>query len=272
MMKEVILKTAPLPIIETHCHLDMLKLKMIDEVLAMSKVANVEKIITIATAPENLQTVIALSHKYPQVFCTQGIHPHAALHYTEDTTAAIQNNYSLHKNRIVAIGEIGLDYYYENSPKDAQKSAFERQLELASSLHLPVVIHTREADHDTKEILMKFPKIKGVIHSFTSSMELLEFALDAGLYIGFNGIITFKNSPNVVKLLERALLSQIIIETDAPFLTPVPYRGHENGPYFLPFIAEKIAEIKKCPIEEVLATCYTNSQNLFFDANSFLKT
>lgn len=256
-----------IPIIETHFHLDMLKTMSREEIMAKTLQHNIEKMITISTSPENLDEVISMAASFPQVFCTQGLHPHDGKEWNEKVRQHVLLNLKDYKKKkIIAIGEIGLDYYYSKSPRDEQIKAFEEQLQIAVDFDLPVVIHTRDADDDTKMILKKYSsqlKRKGVVHSFTSSLELAQLALDEGFYLGFNGIITFKNAENVRDALRIAPLERILLETDAPFLTPDPYRGIENAPYYLPFVAEKIAEVKNVPLEILLKQAYQNSLDLF---------
>jgi TatD DNase family protein len=168
---------------------------------------------------------------------------------------------------MVAVGEIGLDYHYNHSSQDIQKQVFSEQLELACELGKPVIIHSREADEDMIKILQKFaPKLsrKGVIHSFTSGPELAKAAIEMGFYLGFNGIITFKNAVNVREIVKLCPVDRILLETDAPFLTPVPFRGKENKPSYLPHILEKTAEIKGLPEHTVQDICYQNSMQLFW--------
>lgn len=257
-----------LPIIETHFHLDMLKSASRDEVMEKNRLHNISKLITISTSAKNLDEVINISLTYPEVYCTQGLHPHDGKEWNEEVKKHLLSNLlnSAKNKKIVAIGEIGLDYYYSKSPREEQIKAFEEQLQLAVDFNLPAVIHTRDADEDTIAVLKNFaPKLKrkGVLHSFTSSLELAKFSLAHDFYLGFNGIITFKNAENVRDALRLAPLERILLETDAPFLTPDPYRGHENAPYYLPFIAEKIAEIKGHSLTEVLKQSYSNSVELF---------
>ena len=254
------------PIIETHCHLDYLDEVQLAETLARAEECGVERIVTIAVSPGNLATVRALAADNPAVWGTQGIHPHEAEHFNEGVLADIADG--LRDDRILAVGEIGLDYYYDHADRKAQAVAFEQQLQLACDRDLPVVIHTRDADEDTQAILGNFAnalKRKGVIHSFTSGLPLAEFCIDAGFYIGFNGITTFKNADNVRAVVEITPLDKLVLETDAPYLTPVPYRGVPNAPFYLPFIAEKVAEVKGESIETLLQSAYTNSRNLFFE-------
>lgn len=256
------------PIIETHIHLDMLKAQTREEIVSKCLQHNIEKLITISTSERNLDEVISIAHTFDNIYCTQGLHPHDGKEWNETVRAHILNNLKdpLKNKKIVAIGEIGLDYYYSKSPRDEQLKAFEEQLQMAVDFNLPVVIHTRDADEDTMAILKNFSstlKRKGVVHSFTSGLTLAQFALDEGFCLGFNGIITFKNAENVRDALRITPLEKILLETDAPFLTPDPYRGVENAPYYLPFIAEKIAEVKAVSIEEVLIHTYQNSTTLF---------
>lgn len=253
------------PLIETHCHLDYLKESELQETLAKCSSLNIERIITISVAPNNLEKVLELTKANANIFGTQGIHPHEAKSYSEEIRKKIVTGASGEK--IVAIGEIGLDFYYNNSKPEEQIPAFKDQMTIASELNLPVVIHSREADEETIGILQDFKgKLKrcGVIHSFTSGPKLAETAIDLGYYLGFNGIITFNTAEAVRDIVRMCPLDRILLETDSPFLTPVPYRGRENNPYFLPFVAEKVAEIKELPIEEVLKVTYQNSLDLFF--------
>jgi TatD DNase family protein len=252
------------PIIETHCHLDYLKRGTPSEVVEEAKKYGVEKFITIGVRPDNLDSVIEMIEEQECVYGTQGIHPHDAKFYTEEVKSKIISN-SNHQ-KVLAIGEIGLDYYYQHSTREEQISAFRDQYLLAIERQLPVVIHTRDADQDTLEILEELSpshKQKGVVHSFTSGLELAKRAVELGFYLGFNGIITFKNAENVRDALRQTPLESILVETDAPFLTPIPYRGVENTPAYLPFILEKIAEIKEVSIEKAFEKTYQNAKSLF---------
>lgn len=255
------------PIIETHCHLDYLKDRPLAETLEQARQVNIEKVITIAVSPDNLATVRELSRMEPWVYGTQGIHPHEAETYTD----AVEDEIRAHAGdeKIVAVGEIGLDYFYDNADRDVQRNVFRRQLQIASDLDRPVVIHSREADDDTIEILREFESSltrRGVIHSFTSGPGLAQYAIDQGWCLGFNGITTFNKAENVRDIVRMTPVEQILLETDAPFLTPVPYRGRENAPFYIPFVAEKIAEVKELPLAQVLESTYRNSTRTFFPA------
>lgn len=252
-------------IIETHCHLDYLKEVELEEIVERSQAAGVERIITISVAPSNLDTVLNLTRQHDMIFGTQGVHPHEAEKFTSDTEAKIREQAL--DPRILAIGEIGLDYFYDHADRKVQQRVFETQLQIASDLDLPVVIHSREADEDTMSILANFEntlKKRGVIHSFTSGPELAQYAIDQGFCLGFNGICTFNKAENVRDIIRMTPLENIILETDAPYLTPVPYRGKENAPFYLPFVAEKVAEVKEVLVDDFLPVAYANSERLFF--------
>lgn len=253
------------PLIETHCHLDYLEGERLEAALQAAHAARVERIITIAVSPDNLDKVMALAQQYPQVWGTQGIHPHDANDYSDTVDAQIRVN-ALHE-KILAIGEIGLDYHYDYSDRAKQRDAFERQLQIAIDLALPIVVHTRESDDDMEAILRNFvgqmPK-RGVIHSFTSGQALAEYCLGEGFCLGFNGISTFKAADNVREIIAITPVEQILFETDAPYLTPIPYRGHKNEPKYLPFIAEHVALVKNVPLETLLPQVWKNSLDLFF--------
>ena len=254
------------PIIETHCHLDYLEDRTLDEVVNDAKLVNIERIITIAVSAGNLDKVLAMTQANETIWGTQGIHPHDAEEYNADVEAKIRENAT--NERIVAIGEIGLDYFYDHCDRAKQRAAFESQLQIAIDLAMPIVVHTREADEDTQAILQNFvgqmPK-RGVIHSFTSGKSLAEYCLGEGFHLGFNGISTFKTAENVREIVELTPVEKILFETDAPYLTPVPYRGTVNEPKYLPFIAEHIASVKQVPVEELLPQVWKNSMGLFFN-------
>ena len=253
------------PIIETHCHLDYLDQADLEITLAKSRQVGIERIITIAVSAGNLESVMKLATSSANIWGTQGIHPHEAESYTPEVDAIIRRNAGHAK--ILAVGEIGLDYYYDHADRAVQRSVFEQQLQTAIELDLPVVIHTREADNDTRDILKNCSTSltrKGVIHSFTSSLALAEFCLAEGFMLGFNGITTFNSADNVRQVVAATPMTQLLLETDAPYLTPVPYRGRPNAPYYLPFIAETLAAIKEVDIEELLQQAYYNSLDVFF--------
>ena len=252
------------PIVETHCHLDYLKEHSVEEALRLSQAVGVEKFITIAVSPDNLDTALQMASEHEGVYCSQGIHPHEAKGFSPEIEEKIVTN--AQQEMAVAVGEIGLDFHYNLSPKEKQFKAFKQQLELACRLELPVIIHSREADTETKDILEAYAprlKRKGVIHCFSAGKQLAHTAVSLGFYLGLGGILTFKNAEGLREVVRSCPLENIVLETDAPYLAPVPYRGKENAPFYLPFIAEKIAQVKEVSVEAVLETAYKNSQKLF---------
>ena len=250
--------------IETHCHLDMLKDVELDRLIDEIHKKGVEKLITISTHQKNFSVVKSLADQFKDVYFSQGVHPHSSENWSHEAKQSILQN--IPHPKLVAIGEIGLDFYYNKSPKEAQIKAFTEQIELAIELDLPIIIHTREAEEETMLSLtpyLKDLKRKGVLHSFTSSQKILEWALEHDFYLGFNGIITFKNAEDVRDRVRAYPLEKILIETDSPFLAPVPHRGKQNTPVFLPHVAEAIAEIKNVSVDEVVEITTINAKNLF---------
>lgn len=257
------------PIVETHCHLDYLEQDALNDVLQRAADVGVEKVVTISVSPDNLATVRSLAAAHENIWCSQGIHPHEAEKYSDDVEQQLRDGTA--DEHVVAVGEIGLDYYYDHADRAVQRSVFARQLELASELDLPVIIHSRDADADMQAILADHLPVlarRGVIHSFSSGLALAEFCLEAGFMLGFNGMVTFKSADNVRDAVALTPLPQLLLETDAPYLTPVPYRGRPNAPQYLPFIAERIADIKAVTVEEVIDCAYANSDALFFSNKS----
>jgi len=254
-----------LPIAETHFHLDYLKEGSAEDILQAARAIGVERFMTISVQPDNMPIALQLAEQHEDVYATIGVHPHEAASYDDSTTAYLRTH-AIH-DKVVAIGEIGLDYYYDHCDREVQRRVLCQQLEIAIESALPVVIHTREADEDTHAILREYaPQMprKGVVHSFTSGMALAQTAVELGFCLGINGIVTFNKADNVREVVAATPLSHLLLETDAPYLTPVPYRGAENAPRFLPFIAERIAEVKGLSVEDVLQQTWHNSLQTFF--------
>jgi TatD DNase family protein len=227
-----------------------------EQVMQQAKDSGVSKAITIGTEAADLQYVLDVSAKlYPDLYCTLGVHPHHGSSWTEEIGNFIRKN--ANEPTVVAVGEIGLDYFYKQSPIDEQKSSFRRQMELAEELNLPVQIHTREAEADTIEILQDFSgRVKGVIHCFTSSEDLAKRCLDFGFNISFSGVLTFKNADSLRKTCQMVPLDRLHVETDAPFLAPVPMRGKKNTPAFVIHTAKFLADLKG--ISEMALAEHTN--------------
>ena len=247
--------------IDVHTHLNMLK-DTPEDAIARAKSAGVEKIITIGTNPEDHTKVIEFAEKFaPDVWCTIGVHPHDAEKFPEDESLMLSQ--AKHE-RCLAVGEIGLDYYYDNAPREKQKEVFRRQLEIAEELDLPFEIHTRDAEQDTVDILNDFRgRIRGMIHCFTGTQWLAEKALDLGHNISCSGIVTFKSADDLRDVARYVPMDRIHVETDAPFLTPVPHRGKSNEPMFTATTGEFVAQLKGVEVSEFQAQTRKNAEDLF---------
>ncbi|MGZ3723807.1 MAG: TatD family hydrolase, partial [Bdellovibrionales bacterium] len=210
--------------IDVHTHINMLEMTP-DQALESAAAQNVLNMITIGTCPEDLPVVLGLAKKYsPRVACTLGIHPHEAELYTNEIGQWIRANAVAPE--VVAIGETGLDYYYNKSPKDVQINAFKEQLKIAEDLNLPVEIHTRDAEPDTMQILKEFKgRVRGLLHCFTGTWEMAEVGLNCGWNISISGVVTFKNAEALREVVRKVPLDRLHVETDAPFLAPIPHRG-----------------------------------------------
>ncbi|MGY0374070.1 TatD family hydrolase [Clostridium sp. JNZ J1-5] len=204
---------------------------------------------------------LKLAEKYDFFYAAVGIHPENAYELTDEAFGEIKQ---MTKNsKVRAIGEIGLDYYWdENPPKDVQKEVFRKQMQLAKELNLPVIIHDREAHGDTLEIMKEFPEVKGVLHCFSGSVEFARECLKLGYYIGFTGVVTFKNAKKVLEVAKEVPLDRLLVETDCPYMAPTPYRGKRNRSEYIKFIIEKVAEIKGLSIEQMENKTIKNTKNL----------
>ena len=208
---------------------------------------------------ESSKKSIELSKKYKNIFASVGVHPHSA----KDDFDKLPLLYEIAKyEKTVAIGEIGLDYHYDFSPRDIQKEVFEKQLIIAKELDLPVIIHSREATEDTLNILKKH-KVKGVVHCFSGSVETAKEILKLGMFIGIGGSLTFKNAVKPVEACKFIPLDKILLETDCPYMTPVPFRGKRNDSSFIEYVVKKISEIKNISEDEICNVTKQNTLNLF---------
>ncbi|MCB9072377.1 MAG: TatD family hydrolase [Bdellovibrionaceae bacterium] len=250
------------PWTDIHTHLNFLE-KTPEETLKLCREANVQRLITIGTEPNDLQTVLDLAKTYyPQVTCTLGIHPHEAEKFTPEIEAFIRSRAS--DKEVVAIGEIGLDYFYKHSAPDVQRDVFRRQLMLAQDFDLPVEIHTRDAEEDTKNILKEFKgQITGVLHCFTGTLDLAMAALDLGFNISISGIVTFKKAEELRNVVRVIPLDRLHVETDAPYLAPTPFRGEKNSPHLVPFTAAVVAELKGVSLSELSRQTNLNAERIF---------
>ncbi|MCS6837467.1 MAG: TatD family hydrolase [Bdellovibrionaceae bacterium] len=250
-------------LIDVHTHLDKLDLAS-ESALAEAEKLGVTELITIGTEPSDHSVVLDLAQKYyPRVFCSLGVHPHAAVEWRREVGERIRE---WAKNPwVVAIGETGLDYFYQNSAPDQQRRAFEEQLELARSLGLPVQVHMRDAEADTLAILKNFgSQVTGIIHCFSGSDVFADAVLELGWYLSISGIVTFKNAQKLREQVARFPIDRLTVETDAPYLTPVPYRGKKNMPAYTHFVAAEIARVKNVSLEEVVGVTRSNTLKMFF--------
>ena len=245
--------------IDTHCHLSSSDYDDIDLVINENRKAGMEKIIVSACDKKDFEEAFLLSEKYKDVFLTIGYHPE----YVDDIVPAdiVELDVLLKKEKVVGVGEIGLDYHYTKDNREAQIALFEQQLALAEKNNLPVVIHSRDATVDTINTLKKY-KVKGFIHCFSGSLEVAEIYIKMGFKLGIGGVVTFSNS-NLYKVVEKIGLPNIVLETDSPYLAPVPYRGKQNSSKYVPVIAQKIADILGLPLEEVASVTTSNACELF---------
>ncbi len=258
------------PLIDSHCHLDFPDFgEELDEVVARAGRAGISHMVTISTHLSRFEGVRAVAERFPNVFCTVGIHPHEA--GTEKEVSADELVELTNHPKVVGIGETGLDFYYEHSPRDVQERQFRTHIEAARRTGLPLIVHTRDADTDTIRILEEehgkgaFP---GLIHCFSASRELAERMVGIGLYISFSGIVTFKKADELRDVARILPEDRILVETDSPYLAPVPRRGKRNEPAFTAFTAARIAEVRGVSAAEIARTTTANFKRLFAKAGA----
>ncbi|MBU5464472.1 TatD family hydrolase [Anaerotignum sp. MSJ-24] len=247
---------------ESHAHYDDERFdEDRDTLLASFPAEGIETVVNASSDIKSSKASIALSEKYPFFYAAVGVHPHEVENITE---ADIDELRELSKHpKVVAIGEIGLDYYYDLSPRDLQRHWFKRQLELADELKMPVIIHSRDAAQECFDIIKNSNVRNGVIHCYSGSAEMAEEYIKMGFYIGVGGSLTFKNNKKGVETVERIPIEKILIETDSPYLAPVPYRGKRNDSRFLKYVVERISQIKNIPENDICNITKNNAQNLF---------
>lgn len=248
--------------IDVHTHLNFLEIEP-EEAIRQALDKSVNRIITIGTEPKDLPVVLGLADTWaPHVFCTLGIHPHEGKLYTDEVENYLRTHLS--KPRVVAVGEIGLDYYYNNSSREEQLNAFRRQMQLAEEFQMPVEIHTRDADDDTIQVLQEFQgRVRGIIHCFTGTQRLADAALDCGYNISFSGVVTFKKAEELREICKKVPVDRMHVETDAPFLAPAPLRGQKNQPDFVLWTAKMVAEIKNIPLYDFCVQMRENANKMF---------
>lgn len=251
-------------LIDSHAHLEMKEFDSDrDEVIKRAKDKGVDFIVTVGTNLALSRKAVDIARKYENVYATVGVHPHDVEKSDPKTFDALKELVGENRQKVVAYGEIGLDFFRNISPQKKQLDAFARQLELAMELKLPVIIHDREAHEQTLGIVRESGVRCGVFHCFSGDYEMAKKCLDLGFYISIPGVVTFEKAKAIQDVAARLPVSSLMLETDAPYLTPIPHRGKRNEPSFILHTARKVAEIRKISLEEVSRITSMNTMNLF---------
>lgn len=251
-------------IFDTHAHYDDDAFdEDRDELLSGMAAKNVEYIVNVGASIESSKRSIALAEKYPFIYAAVGVHPDEVGELNEEKFNRLRE-WTKHE-KVKAVGEIGLDYYWDKEKHDLQKHWFMRQMELAHEINLPIIVHSREAAKDTLDMIIaaKPLDLSGIIHCYSYSVEQAREYLNMGYYIGIGGVLTFKNAKKLKEVAEYAPLSRIVLETDCPYLAPTPYRGKRNDSSMIAYVAEELAGIKQMPVEEVLRITNENGKKLY---------
>ncbi|PKM93857.1 MAG: hydrolase TatD [Firmicutes bacterium HGW-Firmicutes-1] len=254
---------------ESHAHYDDLKFEQDrDTILSSVKEQNITKVINVAANMASSLHCIELAKKYDFIYATVGVHPHDVGAMLEDDLETLIGLSAYDK--VVAIGEIGLDYYYENSPKEVQRLWFREQINIAKDIGLPIIVHSRDASKETYELIKdsRGYEVGGVIHCFSGSKEMAQAYVDMGFYIGVGGVVTYDNAKTLQEVVRAIPLKNILIETDSPYLSPVPNRGKRNDSRNLQYVVKAIAKLKEISEEEVIKTTYDNGLKLFMGNSS----
>jgi TatD DNase family protein len=250
-------------LIDSHCHLDDKRFaEDLDAVLERAAAAGIDRMLSIGTGdgPPGIDCAVRIADRYPQVYASIGVHPHDAAKATPQTfddLRALSNN-----PKVIALGEIGLDYHYDFSPREVQREVFTEQLKLAAELELPIIIHTREAWDDTIAVLADYWRGEGIMHCFTGNSTQARQALDLGFHLSFGGVITFKTAEEVRESARITPDDRLLIETDAPYLAPIPHRGKRNEPALMVETARKLAEIRNTTPERIAGLTTANFRRL----------
>ncbi|MBQ9833232.1 MAG: TatD family hydrolase [Clostridia bacterium] len=249
---------------DTHAHLTDSRFdEDRDTLIPLIKAGGVERIVDVACDTDELAGTLALAEKYDFIYAAAGIHPHYAADATAEKFTQIEAAFQTNK-KLVAVGEIGLDYHYDFAPRRTQCEWFSLQLDFAKRVNKPVILHIREAFGDCMDILRENRQgLKGVMHCFSGSKEIALECVNMGLYIAFGGSVTFNNAKNLAQAAKVVPLDRLVIETDCPYMTPVPHRGKRNDPSYMIHTAQKLAEIKGITVEEVTEQTYLNALKLF---------
>ena len=253
-------------IIDSHCHLDYQSLySQLDQVISRAEINKIKYLLTISTNLDSFEKIKIIIRKYKNIFGTFGIHPHETKNFVNLNIDEIKK-FCNNEKKVIGIGETGLDFYYTHSDKEIQKKIFEIHINAAKELNLPVIVHSRSAEKETYEIIKNAKRngdVKFLIHCFTGSENFAKKLLDLDCYISLSGIITFKNTSNLIDAVNVIPIERLLVETDSPYLAPVPYRGKSNEPSFIKYTVEKLADIKKISIDEVEKNTTENFLRLF---------
>ncbi len=250
-----------LGLIDTHAHLDSTDYNEDRSMVIARTFSDGIGVITVGVDLESSGAALKLAQRHRFIWAGVGVHPHEAKTFNNEVSAALRKLTT--DPKVVAIGEIGLDYYRDLSPRSTQRDVFIKQIELANELDLPVIIHNRESTKDMLAILRKHRPKRGVIHSFLGDIDLAQEFMDLKLYLGIGGPLTFKKNDILRDAVRQIPLDRILLETDSPYLTPVPYRGKRNEPAYVRYVAEEIARIKELSIDKVAAVTTENARQLF---------
>jgi TatD DNase family protein len=262
-------------LVDSHCHLDFSEFdEDRDDVVSRAKAAGIGYMVTICTHMTKFDGVHAVANAYNNMSCTVGVHPHNAGEEGGLASVEALTKYA-QMPKVIGIGETGLDYFYEHSPREAQQSSFRAHIDASRDTGLPIIIHTREADNDTVEILRdeyKKGRFSGLIHCFSGGAELAEAVLEMGFYISISGIVTFKSAQSLRDTVEGVPLNRILVETDAPYLAPIPMRGRRNEPAFTAHTAQVVADIKGVESDKLAQVTTDNFFRLFTKADRNMAT
>jgi TatD DNase family protein len=251
-------------LIDSHAHLEMPDFKRdLEQVIQRAKESGVGYIFTVGTEKKDWKRALEIADSHPSVYAILGVHPHNAKEIDDQTYPMLKE--LCQNGKVKAYGEIGLDFFRNLSPRDIQLKRFREQIGLAKELRLPIVVHDREAHQQALEVLKseKAEECGGIIHCFSGDYEMAKVCMDMGFYISIPGSITFKNAERFREIVERIPLESLLVETDAPFLTPVPYRGKRNEPSYVRYTAQKVAEIKKVSFEKVAEVTTENALRVY---------
>ena len=249
-------------LVDSHCHLNFPDFKNdLDDVVKRAKEYGIGKMLTICTKTHEFPEISAIAEKYENIFCTIGVHPHEAEN-EPDIAANMIIPHTKHP-KCVGIGETGLDYFYEHSPREIQQRVFLEHIKASKETGLPIVIHTRDADEDMIRIIREQAPFKGLLHCFSSSYEVAKSGLDNGLLISISGIVTFKKADDLRESIKKIPLESLLVETDSPYLAPIPHRGKRNEPAYTRHTAETVAQLKGVSYDKLAEITTTNFHKLF---------